>query len=317
MKPLSLIAALSVALAFASPAVAGPVPLKGTLAAVEIDDIQFPVMYVSGSGTGQSTHLGRYTMTFTATVDLSGPPSSGAPGIGTLELVAANGDKIFATFAGLGTFINADDRLSCGNRDHYRRNWTLRRRDRHLHDPTSRRPDDRPFLRLVQRDDVEPGSELSTSAAAARHRAMNTPRTPTLLAVVAAFSMAVRTASAGTVSLGPNPSYVPAAAFSNSTIQAYSLQSDLARASGDVTITPAPSSTVSIGFGGPFKTNGGDINSFAYSFVVDSNVSFPVQYRGRRKVERRWRRGHRRRRRYFSGAPRVPRRVRRAEAWES
>ena len=25
---------------------------------------------------------------------------------GTLELVAANGDKIFATFTGLGTFIN-------------------------------------------------------------------------------------------------------------------------------------------------------------------------------------------------------------------
>jgi len=31
MKPLSLIAALSVALAFASSAVAGPVPLKGTV----------------------------------------------------------------------------------------------------------------------------------------------------------------------------------------------------------------------------------------------------------------------------------------------
>jgi hypothetical protein len=100
MKPLSLIAALSVALTFASPAVAGNVPLKGTLAAVEIDDVQFPVMNVSGSGTGQSTQLGRYTITFTVAVNLL---TGATLGTGTMELVAANGDKVFASFAGQGS----------------------------------------------------------------------------------------------------------------------------------------------------------------------------------------------------------------------
>ncbi len=66
MKPLSLIAALSVALAFASPAVAGPVALKGTVAAVEMDDVQFPVMNVSRQlEQAIALLLGRYTMTFT------------------------------------------------------------------------------------------------------------------------------------------------------------------------------------------------------------------------------------------------------------
>lgn len=100
MKPLSLIAALSVALAFASPAVAANVPLKGTLSAVEIDDVQFPVLNVSGSGTGQSTLLGRYTMTFTAQVDLT---TGMTIGLGAMEITAANGDKLFATFTGVGT----------------------------------------------------------------------------------------------------------------------------------------------------------------------------------------------------------------------
>ena len=52
----------------------------------------------------------------------------------------------------------------------------------------------------------------------------------------------------------------------------------MARASGDMTITPAPSVQRRSGFGGPFKTMPATYNSFAYSFVVDSNVSFPVQY---------------------------------------
>ncbi|MBA2271735.1 MAG: hypothetical protein H0W20_14250 [Chthoniobacterales bacterium] len=103
MKPLSLIAALSVALAFASPAVAATVPLKGTFAAVEIDVVPppFTILYVSGSGTGQSTQLGRYTITFSAQVDLS--TGTTVPGTGVMEITAANGDKLFATFAGVGT----------------------------------------------------------------------------------------------------------------------------------------------------------------------------------------------------------------------
>ena len=100
MKPLSLIAALSVALAFTSPAVAGTVPLKGSLSAVEMADVQFPVMNVAGTGTGQSTQLGRYTMTFTVAVSLL---TGGTIGTGAMEFTAANGDKVFATFTGQGS----------------------------------------------------------------------------------------------------------------------------------------------------------------------------------------------------------------------
>jgi len=53
---------------------------------------------VNGSATGIATHLGRFTATYQVNVDLSN-----GSGIGSLQLIAANGDKIFTTLVGQGT----------------------------------------------------------------------------------------------------------------------------------------------------------------------------------------------------------------------
>ncbi|MBA3571890.1 MAG: hypothetical protein H0W34_07950 [Pyrinomonadaceae bacterium] len=107
---------------------------------------------------------------------------------------------------------------------------------------------------------------------------MNKLKTLTFLAVVAAFSITAGTASAGTQTVTSGPTYNPTTAFSNSTVQAQSLRPDLLRISGNTTVTPAPSSEASITFSGDFSLSPGERASGAYSFVVDSNVSFPVQY---------------------------------------
>ena len=50
--------------ALAGPAAAEKqVPFKGSVQAVESYDIQFPTMFVDTTGTGEATHLGRFTVT--------------------------------------------------------------------------------------------------------------------------------------------------------------------------------------------------------------------------------------------------------------
>ena len=78
------------------------VPFHGSIQGVEID---IPLggppptsLSVNGSATGIATHLGRFTATYQVSVDLSN-----GSGIGSLQLIAANGDKIFTTLVGQGT----------------------------------------------------------------------------------------------------------------------------------------------------------------------------------------------------------------------
>ena len=85
-------------------------------------------------------------------------------------------------------------------------------------------------------------------------------------------------ASAGTLTVVSGPAYHPPAAFRDSTVKAESLRPETVRISGDTIVTPTPSSTPAIVIGGTFAASGGDRTSAAYSFVIDSNVSFPVQY---------------------------------------
>jgi hypothetical protein len=99
MKTISSLAAIFVIALSASPAVASEqVPLSGSFAAVEIDQVQGTTLLVDGSGTGNATHLGRYTVTFEAVVNLET-----LMGVGTMTFVAANGDSIFTTFNGQAT----------------------------------------------------------------------------------------------------------------------------------------------------------------------------------------------------------------------
>jgi hypothetical protein len=74
-------------------------PFHGSLEAVETDVVAPPSLLVDGTGTGTATHLGRFTATFTTTVNLSTGSATG----GIFRFVAANGDHLDATFTGQGT----------------------------------------------------------------------------------------------------------------------------------------------------------------------------------------------------------------------
>ena len=88
---------LTVALA-GSVAAAKEVPFRGSIQGVEIADVQFPVLFVDGSGSGRATHLGRFTMTYELEVDLLTHETSGSS-----VFTAANGDSLSTEITGLGT----------------------------------------------------------------------------------------------------------------------------------------------------------------------------------------------------------------------
>jgi hypothetical protein len=92
------IAALFLTVALAGTAAAKKeVPFHGSIQGVEIDVPQDDgTLSVNGRGTGLATHLGRFTVIYEVTVDLSN-------GIGSLQFIAANGDSIFTELLGQGT----------------------------------------------------------------------------------------------------------------------------------------------------------------------------------------------------------------------
>lgn len=73
------------------------VPLKGTLRAHEISEVQFPLLFVEGDGSGRASHLGRFTVTYEYEVDLLT-----LVGIGPAHYVAANGDRLYTEVSGQG-----------------------------------------------------------------------------------------------------------------------------------------------------------------------------------------------------------------------
>ncbi len=79
-------------------AMAAETPFKGSFQAVETHAVQFPTLAVTGSGTGNGTHLGKFTMTYDAEVNLLT-----RVGIGSVEFIAANGDRVFADILGQST----------------------------------------------------------------------------------------------------------------------------------------------------------------------------------------------------------------------
>ncbi len=96
------VAAMFLTAVLASPATASDkqVPLSGSMQGQEIDVFQGPppgTLSVDGSGWGIATRLGRFTLTWKVTVNLAD-----GSGIGSYQLVAANGDSIFTTLAGQG-----------------------------------------------------------------------------------------------------------------------------------------------------------------------------------------------------------------------
>ena len=85
--------------ALAGPAAAAKgVPFHGTIQGIEIADLQFPKIFVDGSGSGNATHLGCFTLAYEVEVDLLAHLA-----FGSNVFTAANGDNVFTDIIGSGT----------------------------------------------------------------------------------------------------------------------------------------------------------------------------------------------------------------------
>ncbi len=90
-----LLAILVATTAFAAPAAGKELLLKGTIQSLETYAINFPIMSVNATGSGNATQLGQFTVTYQVAVNLltvSGP--------GSIQFVAANGDSLFGQGSG-------------------------------------------------------------------------------------------------------------------------------------------------------------------------------------------------------------------------
>lgn len=76
-----------------------PLPLKGSIEALETYQVNGPTMSVTASGSGEATHLGHYTVTYEVEVDL---PTGTGTGL-SAHYVASNGDSLFAKGSGQAT----------------------------------------------------------------------------------------------------------------------------------------------------------------------------------------------------------------------
>ena len=81
------------------------VPFRGSFQGVDIADVQFPKLFVDGSGSGNATHLGRFTLAYELEVDLLTLPIES---FGSSVFTAANGDSLFTDIIGLGTPTEVD-----------------------------------------------------------------------------------------------------------------------------------------------------------------------------------------------------------------
>ena len=98
----NLLAAIALAAAISQPAMAqGPVPFRGTYASLESQSGgTFPVFLQVLDGSGEATHLGRFTVEAQWYVNvLTGG------GLGTFTLTGANGDTLVGTATGTSVVI--------------------------------------------------------------------------------------------------------------------------------------------------------------------------------------------------------------------
>lgn len=72
--------------------------LKGSLETTETQQAVFPTLFVNGTGSGNATQLGLYTMSYQAQVNI--PTLAGST---SATLVAADGSSLFAQGTGQGT----------------------------------------------------------------------------------------------------------------------------------------------------------------------------------------------------------------------
>ena len=91
-----------------SAAAAEQVTFSGSLEGFETQTLlDPPFLYTVGTGSGNATQLGKYTYTMPHVVNLST-----RAGVGTFELVAANGDTLVGTLTGQATPPDANGVIS-------------------------------------------------------------------------------------------------------------------------------------------------------------------------------------------------------------
>ncbi len=98
----SVLAAFLAALSLSGPAMAAgkQVPFKGrSSGVVTVTNVSYPFVTTRVVGEGEATHLGHFTLTAEAVVDVSLP---GGPAAGSWTLTAANGDQLYVTFVAYG-----------------------------------------------------------------------------------------------------------------------------------------------------------------------------------------------------------------------
>lgn len=94
-----LLAILVAGAAFASASARKESPFKGSFEAVETYQANGPTVFVTATGLGEATQLGRYTVSYEVEVDL---PTGAGTGL-SAHYVAANGDSLFAEGSGQAT----------------------------------------------------------------------------------------------------------------------------------------------------------------------------------------------------------------------
>ena len=74
--------------------------IEGSMQSLENDEVNYPIIYVHGNGSGSATGLGNFKLHYEAIV------SNDANGVGIgvegVHITVANGDILFATASGLG-----------------------------------------------------------------------------------------------------------------------------------------------------------------------------------------------------------------------
>src|SRR6476620_8786013 len=88
-------------------AMAAEMPFRGIFEAVEIPALQFPIVNITATGGGNATQLGKFTMTYSAQVNLLS-----RVGIGAVQFIAANGDRLFVDTVGQSSSTSTPNVIS-------------------------------------------------------------------------------------------------------------------------------------------------------------------------------------------------------------
>ena len=104
IAPLLMIALAGTSLAAPKKAEKKELPFKGTLQSVETYAVTPPIMSVTANGSGNATHFGQYAISYEVEVNLET-----LSGVGSAQLVAANGDILYADMSGQATPTGTTD----------------------------------------------------------------------------------------------------------------------------------------------------------------------------------------------------------------